>query len=677
MVSMDQFRDTYLNECAELLAQMEERLVSLNPAGADNETLNAIFRCAHSIKGGAGAFGFTRVTAFTHVLESLLDSMREGRVQVSEAVVGALLQSVDVVTTLLQSESTGAHVPPEYGQQLADDLKRLSGSQETVASETTASSGAPGGENKAEAKTWRIRFAPHENLFLTGNDPLLLLRELETLGQASVRADVTRVPELAALQVDQCVMAWEVTLTTVRGEKAIREVFEFVDGNCDLQISENAPEAPVILAASAAPTAANSNVEASAGAIGVTSIRVDLEKIDRLVNMVGELVITQAMLYAQTRPLPVEQYTDLLRGVDDLAQHTRELQEAVMAVRMQPVKSIFSRMPRIVRDIAQQLGKEIRLVTSGEQTEVDKTIIEQLSDPLTHMIRNAADHGIELPDVREAAGKPRMGTVMLNAYHQGGRILIEVSEDGAGLNREKILSKAREKNLIAQDAQLSDEAIEQLIFLPGFSTAEQVSNISGRGVGMDVVKRNISAMGGMVSVKSEPGKGSRFTVSLPLTLAILDGMIVRVGAEYYIIPITSIIETMRPRAGDVHAVPDGHDVLNVRGEFVPVVYLHALFHISNSQRDASKALVVLVETGREKLGLVVDELIGQQQVVIKSLEENADPVRGISGATILGDGKVSLILDIAGLQGITANVANSDKREATMQTQHEKVRAHG
>jgi two-component system chemotaxis sensor kinase CheA len=362
--------------------------------------------------------------------------------------------------------------------------------------------------------------------------------------------------------------------------------------------------------------------------------------------MVGELVITEAMLRAQTTDLPVEKYAAMMRGLDELSQHTRELQEAVMSVRMQPVKSIFSRMPRIVRDISAQLGKDIRLEMSGENTEVDKTVIEQLSDPLMHMIRNSCDHGIETPEKRLEKGKPAQGSIDLSAYHRGGRIIIEIRDDGAGINRERVLGKAREKGLIAEDVTPSDEEIDNIIFMAGFSTAEAVTNVSGRGVGMDVVRRNIESMGGSVRVTNHPNQGSLFTVSLPLTLAILDGMIVRVGAETYIIPITSIIETLRPRAEEIRHVEGHSDVINVRGEFIPLIYLHRTFHIANAERNPSKALVVLVESGERKMGLVVDELIGQQQVVIKSLEANADPVQGISGATILGDGRVSLILEI-------------------------------
>lgn len=649
MNDLDQFRQTYFTECFELLAEMEEGLMELDVEAADKEQLNAIFRCAHSIKGGSGAFGLTYITHFTHVLEALLDAMREGRVAASRDAVDVLLKAADIVTQMVHAAKDGRTPPADLGADVKAELERLAQSGPGCAA--TAEENTPAPMDRGSGQ-WNIDFAPHETLFLTGNEPLLMLRELARLGKTEITAYTARVNEIAYLNAAHCMMGWNIRLTTDRPESVIREVFEFVTDHADLKIEpvaqESQPEAgetPKIHAIAPAGEATPRPAQA-------TSIRVDLDKVDKLVNMVGELVITEAMLRASTRELGVEQLAGLMRGIDELSQHTRELQEAVMSVRMQPVKSIFARMPRIVRDISTQLGKDIQLISSGENTEVDKTVIEQLSDPLMHMIRNSCDHGIEKPDARLAAGKPAQGTIHLSADHRGGRIVIEIQDDGAGINRERVLSKAREKGLVPQEANPSAEEIDNMIFMAGFSTAEQVTNVSGRGVGMDVVKRNIEGMGGSVRLSNQPGKGSRFTVSLPLTLAILDGMIVRVGVENYIIPITSIIETLRPRAEEVHRVEGHSDVINVRGEFVPLVYLHQLFAISNAQPDASKALVVLVESNRRKMGIVVDELIGQQQVVIKSLEANADPVKGISGATILGDGRVSLILEINDLGNI-------------------------
>ncbi len=652
MVSLDQFKQTYIAECFELLGDMESLLIGLDIEAADTEQLNAIFRCAHSIKGGAGAFGLDSIMNFTHVLEALLDSMREGKVKPSRAAVDMLLKSVDIVTQMVNAARDNVSPQEGLGADLLENLKELAMGSGGDYVKTKQES------NKKETvclkeQRWQINFAPHETLLATGNEPLLIIRELSRLGKTEVTAFIHRVPVIEEINPTCCYVGWSIVLISSCCENDIREVFEFVSDHCDLNIAI-APEESVANEKISEVRSSNIKIapaeEAGTRGAHATSIRVDLDKVDRLVNMIGELVITEAMLKAQTRNFIEGQFTDLMRGISELSQHTRELQEAVMAVRMQPVKSIFSRMPRIVRDISAQLGKEIRLVTSGENTEVDKTVIEQLGDPLTHMIRNSVDHGIEKPEVRIAANKPQEGTIYLSADHRGGRIVIEIKDDGAGINRSKVLAKAREKGLVAADAVLSDEECDDLIFLPGFSTADTVSNISGRGVGMDVVRRNIQNLGGTVKVVTTVGKGSLFTVSLPLTLAILDGMIVRVGTENYIVPIANIIETMRPKFEQVKRVEGHSDVINVRGEFIPVIYLSRIFNITGAENEPSKALIVLVETGSRKMGLVVDELIGQQQVVIKSLESNSDPVAGVSGATILGDGRVSLILDIAGLK---------------------------
>lgn len=646
MNNLDQFKQTYITECFELLVEMEERLLGLDIDAADDEALNAIFRCAHSIKGGSGAFGLDYITNFTHVLEALLDAMRENKVLPSREIVDTLLKATDIVTQMVHAAKTNAPPPDNLGADIKVQLETFAGIKQhnTKSSDYGLFDAEPA--NTSSEFDWRIDFMPEESLFITGNEPLLILRELARLGKTEITTYTARVPEIAYLNATSCYLGWSIKLTTSKSEAAIHEVFEFVSDHCVLKI-EPVPAMPALTGVS--PRMIKPTVVAEDSGVRTnqtTSIRVDLEKVDRLVNMVGELVITEAMIKAQTRNFPVEQFAGLMRGIDELSQHTRELQEAVMGVRMQPVKTIFSRMPRIVRDIAAQLNKDIRLITSGENTEVDKTVIEQLSDPLMHMIRNSCDHGIEKPDARTQNGKPAQGTIHLSAIHRGGRIIIEIKDDGAGINRERVLAKAREKGLIGADITPSNEEIDNIIFMAGFSTAETVTNVSGRGVGMDVVKRNIEGMGGHVRVTNEPGRGSLFTVSLPLTLAILDGMIVRVGAEHYIIPITSIIETLRPKPEEVRRVEGHSDVINVRGEFVSVIYLHRVFHIQNAQDDPSKALVVLVESNRQKMGLVVDELIGQQQVVIKSLEANADPVEGVSGATILGDGRVSLILEI-------------------------------
>jgi two-component system chemotaxis sensor kinase CheA len=386
-----------------------------------------------------------------------------------------------------------------------------------------------------------------------------------------------------------------------------------------------------------------------------------------VVNLVGEIVISQAMLTEHLGALSTEKFGGLIKGIEELSQHTRSLQDSVMAMRAQPVKSVFQRMPRLVREVAAATGKKVRLILQGEETEIDKTVVEQLYDPLVHMMRNSVDHGVETPEERVAAGKPAEGTVLLSAGHAGGRIIIEISDDGKGINRERVFQKAVSKGLIPADLSLTESQIDDLIFLPGLSTADQVSNISGRGVGMDVVRSNIQRMGGRVSIKSTPGLGSVFTLALPLTLAVLDGMNVRVGDEIYVVPLANIIESLRPTTKDVHSLAGGGDVLLIRGEYVPLVYVGRLFGIANAASDASKSLVVLVEAGPgDKIGLVLDEIVGQQQVVIKSLESNYQALPGLSGATILGNGRVALILDVPGIHGIVRGAATQARATSPM-----------
>jgi two-component system chemotaxis sensor kinase CheA len=423
---------------------------------------------------------------------------------------------------------------------------------------------------------------------------------------------------------------------------------------CALPIYGAAASATAAAAQTAAQKGAKPDAHAPEAAKTVRSIRVDLDRVDKLVNMVGELVITHAMIAQQTEHLHADQHPELANGLAELSHHIRDLQESVMAMRAQPVKSVFARLPRLVRELAQLTNKRIRLEMSGENTEIDKTVIEQLGDPLTHMIRNSADHGIEGPDERVAAGKPAEGLIHVSADQRGGRIVIEITDDGRGINREKVMKKAIEKKLVPADAALSDEEIDNLIFLPGFSTADTVSNISGRGVGMDVVRQNIQSLGGRVHIQSRPGKGSSFVLTLPLTLAVLDGMVLKVGAQSYILPLANIVESLRPEPDQINLVANASQLLRIRGEYVPLVYLHRIFRVANGIDDPTKALVIIVEMeDGSKMGLVVDEIVGQQQVVIKSLEENFDPIRGVAAATILGNGRVSLILDVAGIKQLT------------------------
>lgn len=661
---MERFKETYITESYELLEDMEERLIGLDENNPSNEDLNAIFRCAHSIKGSSGVFGFDRVMKFTHILEELLDAMREGRINAPREVIDALLASVDIVRQMILAAQNKTEAEAGIEDAVAEQLKQVVGGSSDI--ESDDDSGASEQEED-EISILSISFKPKENIFLSGNEPLLIIRELQTLGELGVTTEIEEMPEFNKLNPEFCYISWQFDLETEKTIDDVKEVFEFVEDECDLEITkiagfakppsendEKTEEIPAENAAATAPPAGVENAaeEQAAAAPVVTSIRVDVDKVDRLVNMVGELVITQAMIVAQSGSISFEENPVLVQGINTLSQHTRELQEAVMAVRMQPVKSVFSRMPRIVRDLSLQLDKDIKLEMQGEATELDKTVIEQLSDPLTHMIRNSVDHGIDTPENRKKEGKPGQGTIKLSAEHSGGKIVIKIEDDGRGVNREKVLQKAIDKGLFQQGVELSDREIDQIIFMPGFSTAEVVSDVSGRGVGMDVVKRNIEALGGTIDIVNNPGNGSVFLVKLPLTLAILDGMIIRVGNEKYIIPIGSIIETLKPKKEEVQKIAGANDLINVRGDFVSILYLHKVFNVKGAVEDPSKALVVVVENGMDKFGIVVDELIGQQQVVIKSLEENSDAIPGISAATILGDGKVSLILDIARLESL-------------------------
>lgn len=643
------FKKTFFEECAELLNAAEGHLADLDAGRANADTLHAVFRAVHSIKGGAGAFGFAQLVRFAHALEALLDDLRAGSSGPSREVVALLLRAIDVLGDIVAAAQNATELTDGNAESVLAVLE-----ESRRAQDGTNSHHAPATAPRGAVETYEIGFTPGQDLLRRAHEPLLLVRALQRLGTLAVEVDATHVPDLALLDPEICHLAWNFRLETDAGEDAVREVFEFVEDLCELSICSkssgpgaacNAAPGPTLPAVAPGATARPNSA--------VTSIRVDTDKVDRLVNLVGELVITQAMLAQQGGYLPVEQYPALIQGLEALSQHARELQESVMAIRAQPVKSVFVRMPRLVRELATSLGKEVRLLTSGETTEIDKTVIEQLTDPLTHMIRNAIDHGIESPDERVRRGKPPEGTIYLSAEHRSGRIVIEIADDGRGLNRERVLAKARERELVPADAALSEEEIDNLIFLPGFSTAEQVSNVSGRGVGMDVVKRNIQALGGRITIESKAGAGSRFLLSLPLTLAVLDGMVVAVGRETYIIPLTNIMESLRPKPADIHPVVGKGAVLSIRGEYVPLVYPSRIFKVPDTIADPCAGTVVIVENeGEGRIGLVVDELLGQQQVVIKSLESNFRSVEGISGATILGNGRVALILDVARLRNV-------------------------
>ena len=658
----ERFRATFFEECAEILPELDERLSSLHVGEVDSETLNAIFRAVHSIKAGAAAFNFNALVEFAHIFEALLDRLRDNRIQQTGHVFNVIVRAGDVLAELVDAARAGRDVPADFSAEVASELQELlTGVQERAAAPAPVEAARPDQDPEEDAiRNYRIVFEPHRELFRHANEPLLIIRELKRLGELSVECSLANLPSLASLDPEDAYLSFTFNLCTNASYECVAEVFEFVDQDCSLTIEGEYVEtaSPTVAKAASAveprhedPLPAGPKpVAAAQSSKGATSIRVDLARVDRLVNMVGELVITQAMLAQQLSDQGGGQRQQWTQGSEELAAHTRELQECVMAIRMQPVRSVFARMPRLVRDIASKLDKHVRLVTSGDQTEVDKTVIEELTDPITHMIRNAIDHGVEPAETRRAAGKPETATIELSAAQRAGNILITIADDGAGIDRQKVLQSAIAKGIVREDSKLSDDEIHNLIFAPGFTTAAEVTEVSGRGVGMDVVRRNIANLGGRIQIHSVQGKGTRFTLVIPLTLAVLDGMLVAVGKEKYILPLASIVESIRPDQRQVRTVTGGSQVVAVRGEFIRLVPLHRILNVPGAIPDPWRALVVVVETENgSKAGLVVDELIGQQQVVVKSLSENAEPVAGISGATILGNGRVALILDIEGI----------------------------
>lgn len=649
-MSMDlqRFHATFFEESREGLDAMEAGLLALESGQQDPEIINSVFRAAHSIKGGAGTFGFDAIAALTHVLETLLDELRAGKRALEASAVDAMLSSVDVLRALLREAEHGQPADP---QAVAAIKARL----EAVLSGQAAAS-APVAAAKVDdtPEAWQIGFVPSPSLFMSGNDPLRIIRELEHLGSLQVAARMERLPGFDQLDPLEAHLAWDLGLVGKVPRSKIEDTFAWVVDDCELDIRPAAPPS-LATSAAAAPAAVAPAASAAAPAAGApaaaaheaeTSIRVAVEKVDALINLVGELVITQAMLKQVSHALDPVHAEQLFAGLDLLERNTRDLQEAVIGVRMLPVDAVFRRFPRLVRDLSSRLGKQVRLRTIGEGTELDKGLIEKIADPLVHLVRNSIDHGLEMPDIRRDAGKDETGTITLAASHQGGHIVIEVSDDGRGLNRDKILSKALERGLSVPDNP-TDAQVWDLIFQPGFSTADAVTDLSGRGVGMDVVRRNIQALGGEVQLESKAGNGTRVLIRLPLTLAILDGMTVAVAGETVILPLAYVLEALQPQPEDVRTMAGEGRVLRVRGEYLPILSLSEYYGFGGRTKDDS--LVVVVEGDGQKIALEVDELVGQQQVVVKNIENNYRRISGVSGATILGDGRVSLIVDIGGL----------------------------
>jgi two-component system chemotaxis sensor kinase CheA len=711
-IDLSHFRETFMQESAEHVASMETLLLALRSAPGDIETLNAIFRSAHSIKGGAGSFGLTSLVRFTHALENLLDRLRALEIPVTGEIISVLLRSVDVLRGMLSSGEPDA--APEGMAGLVEQLHAF------TTTSAAASPPPPQAQSQAESgpglKVYRVDLRPSRETFSSGTNPIVLLRNLAALGTVSVcQLHTDLLPPLSGLDPGQCYLHWTVEIATSHAESDLREVFEFVEHLVELDIQELGVQMPGVETAAAGPSSSQS--EAAPAAIALqdplrtavapappaplaaaagrpaarkaaaaaesSSIRVSTDKVDRLIDLVGELVIAHVMAAQMVETFTPECLPRLRDAVAAMERNTRELHERVMSVRMLPIGTLFQRYTRVVYDIAQSTGKQIRLETDGEETEIDKSMLELLGDPLTHLIRNAADHGIEAPELRARAGKPEEGLIHLRAFHRSGRVVIEITDDGAGIDTARVRAKAIERGLIAPEAQLSEEQLRMLIFEPGFSTREQVSDLSGRGVGMDVVKRNVQQLSGSVALASQLGSGSTVSIELPLTLAILEGLLVRVADRTLVLPLLAVVETVAPSMGKIVRVAEQGEVIVIREESIPVLRLCRFLRL---QRDASdpnvaepvalngtdpcagqeeRRLVVVVETGRKKVGLVVDELLGQQQVVVKSLEKNLHRVEGLMGATILGDGCVAPILDVTALAAMDLFSVQPPARSAT------------
>lgn len=708
MTAQSSIRDMFFEEAEELLEALAEGLAAMHGGDHDDETVNAVFRAVHSIKGGAGAFKLTALVAFAHRFETVLDEVRAHRLAIDPELMHTLQRSADHLTDLVEDARTGsdrsdAQTPdflaaldaclggapkPEPMAEEEDgsfgfaaltiDLSDLGGAVEEEEAAPQAFSAA--------GPQFSISFRPHAALYANGHDPALLIATLSDLGEVEVNPDLSQLAKLSDYDPARPGLAWDIRLTTLAPRSAVQEVFEFVEGLCELEIQEMAPpavpaddaelppddgplagEQPMVEALGEAlgeapilPDPAPQPASAVAGAAQRDSgtdapseksgpkptLRVDLDRVDRLINAVGELIINQSMIAQRVQELRLAADADVVTHVEDYRLLARDIQEAVMAIRAQPVKSLFQRMSRIVREAADATSKSARLVTTGEATEVDKTVVERLADPLTHMIRNAVDHGLETPEARRAAGKEPVGTIHLSAAHRSGAVVITVRDDGAGLNRRKILEIARKKNLVSAEAELTDGEIDALLFMPGFSTAASVSNLSGRGVGLDVVKNAVTALGGRVSIASTPGQGTEFTITLPLTLAVLDGMLVSVAGQIMVVPITAVHETIRPGMEDLHTIGPDERLLSIRGKFIPMVDVAKGLGFTRPVGKQEPQTLLLVETENQgQCALIVDRVHDQRQVVIKALDTNYGAVPGVSAATVLGDGQIALILD--------------------------------
>lgn len=664
----------FLEETEENIGALESSLLALGERPDDEQQLQVAFRAAHSIKGGAATFGFPEITGLVHEFEAFLDGARQGRLVLDAARVDVLLGAVDVIRRFMASTSDGA--PPDHAR-IASTTEHL---RQTLSDRHDTASAAPVVGPTPAVSTYSILFVPQAGYFRSGNDPTFPLRDLQRLGNATITADLSALPAWDDFDPEVLYTAWHITLVSSCQRHDVQAVFDWVEdvASVTVEVEQSAsvtstssavvePQpAAASTATSTTPNAPpNAAVERSTrddanGRTELSSIRVPTARLDALVDMIGELVITQALLTELTSDgNRVEGTRDAL---DELARSTRQIQEAVMRLRMQPINVVFSRMPRVVHDLATRLGKDVQLVIQGEQTEVDKNVVQQISDPLMHLVRNALDHGLELPEARLAAGKPVKGTVTLSAAHQAGQVVIEVRDDGAGVRRDRVEARARERGIIAEGQRLSDDEVLELLFAPGFSTAATISDISGRGVGLDVVRANIRSLGGTITIKSEPGKGSTFLIRLPLTVSIIDAQLISVANEVYIVPLLSVVETIQLDARQLRPIPGQRSVYTLRGAPLPVVRLRD--ELGLDDRDpAPRELLMVVEGDGQRAAFIVDDIVGQQQVVLKSLEDNYQRLDCFVGASILGNGRVALILDVGRITARSAAVVQKRRGE--------------
>lgn len=701
----DELHGIFFAECEEALAAAEAGLSACRDNGGDKDTINSVFRAVHSVKGGAGAFGFVALQQFAHHFETLLSEAREGRLALDGPALALMLRAVDILSDHISVAQTG-EAAPDDGECVEAMQAFLSGGSgsDAAPAETPAAEAEPAfdeeeadpagpddalldsllddlcapapaaPEEAAPEAEWLFSFRPHAGAMEHGTEPLLMLRELQGMGGRLVDTEIGAVPPLEDLIPGAGYLGWTFAFPASVSEADVREVFDFVGD--DIAIACNSDQIPPLRlpqpaprAQAATPVAAAPPVPAAAAAVAANdapqaaapvpqTIRIDLKKLDRLIDAVGELTIAQAVLAQRFMSSGNREGTEELAMLDSL---TRDIQESAMAIRAQPIGTVFSRVPRLLRDLAAETGKHVKLELNGESTEVDKTVIERLSEPLTHLIRNAVDHGIEPPEERLEAGKPPEGVVRLSAEQRSGRIVITISDDGRGIDRVRVLEKAKAQGLVDPNAELSGEEIDMLIFAAGFSTAKVVSNVSGRGVGMDVVRENVKELGGRITIESNHGVGTIFTLALPLTLAIAEGMIIRDGMDTFVLPLANVVESLRPTPEMVQGMGRDRELLNMRGRMVPVVRLGRLSS-AESDRQLTESVVIVVDTeAGGRAALLVDEIMDQRQVVIKSVEQNVGNVTGVSGATILGDGQVALILDV---EAIVAGEAHFNRRLA-------------